>query len=51
MNYDYEMMIRMVMMITPAKYEEMLVLDWDQREWVLDLQEQVETWLIIINIK
>ena len=33
----------MMMKITPAKYEEMLVLDGDQREWILDLQKQVET--------
>ena len=36
-------MIMIMMLITPAKYEEVLVLDGDQGERVLDLQKQVET--------
>ena len=40
------MMIRVIMimmLITPAKDEEVLVLDGDQGERILDLQKQVET--------
>ena len=33
----------MMMTITPAKDEEMLVLDGDEGEGILDLQKQVET--------
>ena len=36
----YEMMI---MIITPAEDQKMLVLDGDQGKGVLDLQKQVET--------
>ena len=33
----------MMMTITPAKDEEMLVLDGDEGEGILDLQKQIET--------
>ena len=37
------MRIMMMMTITPAKDEEMLVLDGDEGEGILDLQKQIET--------
>ena len=31
-------------LLTPAEDQEVFVLDWNQREGILNLQEEVATW-------